>query len=105
MLTRYWQRHTSNASIKKNDAKTPPHFCGIMSIKLLEVSLSCLHFSLLFTEGEVKSPYFFASVVSPDFSNIKLAVNIVVCRQKTVTMKTHSLDNMIAKLCHRTKYT
>ena len=26
MLTRNWQRHTSNASIKKNDAKTPPTF-------------------------------------------------------------------------------
>jgi hypothetical protein len=30
---------------------------------LLEVSLSCLHFSLMVSEGEVKSP-FFASVVS-----------------------------------------
>jgi hypothetical protein len=29
------------------------------------VPLSCLHFSLMFSEGEVKSPYFFASVVSP----------------------------------------
>ena len=34
-------------------------------MKLLEVSLSCLHFSLMFSEGEVKSPYFIASVVNP----------------------------------------
>ena len=30
-----------------------------VSMKLLEVSLSCLHFSLMFSEGEVKSPWFF----------------------------------------------
>ena len=29
-----------------------------VSMKLLEVSLSCLHFSLLSSEGEVKSPCF-----------------------------------------------
>ena len=29
-----------------------------VSMKLLEVSLSCIHFSLMFSEGEVKSPYF-----------------------------------------------
>ena len=40
-----------------NDAKKQ-HFCGNMSMKLLEVSLSCLHFSLMFSEGEVKSPCF-----------------------------------------------
>jgi hypothetical protein len=34
------------------------HFCGNMSMKLLEVSPSCLHFSLMFSEGEVKSPCF-----------------------------------------------
>jgi hypothetical protein len=28
-----------------------------ISMKLLEVSLSCLHFSLMFSEGEVKSLY------------------------------------------------
>ena len=31
-----------------------------------QVSLSCLHFSLMFSEGEVKSPCCFVSVVSPD---------------------------------------
>ena len=36
-----------------------------MSMKLLEVSLSCLHFSLMFSDGEVKS-LLFASVASPD---------------------------------------
>jgi hypothetical protein len=41
-----------------NDAGKKTHFCGIMSVKLLEVSLSCLHFSLMFSEGEVKSSYF-----------------------------------------------
>jgi len=29
-----------------------------VSMKLLEVSLSCIHFSLMFFEGEVKSPCF-----------------------------------------------
>jgi hypothetical protein len=29
-----------------------------VSMKLLEVCLSCLHFSLMLSEGEVKSPYF-----------------------------------------------
>jgi hypothetical protein len=29
-----------------------------VSMMLLEVSLSCLHFSLMFSEGEVKSPCF-----------------------------------------------
>jgi hypothetical protein len=27
-------------------------------MNLLKVSLTCLHFSLMFSEGEVKSPYF-----------------------------------------------
>ena len=36
-----------------------------VSMKLLEASLSCLHFSLMFSEGEVKSPCCFVSVVSP----------------------------------------
>jgi hypothetical protein len=38
-----------------------------VSMKLLEVCLSCLHFSLMLSEGEVKSPYFFASVVNPEW--------------------------------------
>ena len=29
-----------------------------VSMKLLEVSLSCLHLPLMLSEGEVKSPYF-----------------------------------------------
>ena len=35
-----------------------------ISMMLLEVSLSCLHFSLMFSEGESKSPCFLC-VVSP----------------------------------------
>jgi hypothetical protein len=31
-------------------------------MKLLEISLSCFHFSLMFSEGEVKSPWFFWQV-------------------------------------------
>ena len=40
----------------KNDAKKPTFLRKHVSMKLLEVSLSCL--SLMFSEGEVKSPYF-----------------------------------------------
>jgi hypothetical protein len=38
----------------------PPHtfLQNHVSMKLVEVSLSCLHFSLMFSEGEIKSPYF-----------------------------------------------
>ena len=43
---------------KKNDAKKTHILRNHVSMKLLEVSLSCLHFSLMFSEGEVKSPYF-----------------------------------------------
>jgi hypothetical protein len=36
----------------------PPTFLwNHVSMKLLEVSLSCLHFSRMFSEGEVKSPF------------------------------------------------
>jgi len=45
---------------------------------LLEVSLSCLHFSLMVSEGEVKSPYFFASVVSP--GNVNYFACVYFCR-------------------------
>ena len=38
--------------------KVKKHFYENMSMTLLEVSLSCLHFSLMVYEGEVKSPYF-----------------------------------------------
>ena len=38
-----------------NDAKKQIIFAEHVSMKLLEVSLSCLHFSLMFYEGEVKS--------------------------------------------------
>jgi len=47
------------------DAKKQ-HFCRNMSMKLLEVSPSCLHISLMFSEGGQVSLYF-ASVVSPEF--------------------------------------
>jgi hypothetical protein len=42
---------------KKNDVKKKTFLLKHVSMKLLEVSLSCLHFSHLFPEGE-KSPYF-----------------------------------------------
>ena len=48
-----------------NDAGKKTHFCGIMSLKLLEVSLSCLHFSLMFSGGRSQVSLFFASVASP----------------------------------------
>ena len=38
-----------------NDAKKQIIFAEHVSMKLLEVSLSCLHFSLMFYEEEVKS--------------------------------------------------
>jgi ssDNA-specific exonuclease RecJ len=41
-----------------NDVKKNTFLQKHVSIKLLEVSLSCLHFSLMFSEGEVKSPCF-----------------------------------------------
>ena len=44
--------HTSNANLNKNDAKKH------VSMKLLEVSLWCLHFSIMFSEWEVTSLYF-----------------------------------------------
>ena len=49
----------------KKNVKKNPYFCENMSMTLLEVSLSCLHFSFMVSEAEVKSPCFFASVVSP----------------------------------------
>jgi hypothetical protein len=50
-----------------NDAKNQIFWQKHVSMKLLEVSLSCLHFSLIFSNGEVmiKFPYIFASVVGP----------------------------------------
>jgi len=41
-----------------NDAKKQHILQKHVSMKLLEVSPSCLHFSFIFSEGEVKSPYF-----------------------------------------------
>jgi hypothetical protein len=43
-----------------NDAKKQHIFAEtcLYELKLLEVYLSCLHFSLMFSEGEVKSPCF-----------------------------------------------
>ena len=38
--------------------KNPHILWNHISMKLVEVSLSCLHFSLTFSEGEVKSPCF-----------------------------------------------
>ena len=43
---------------KKMMRKKPTLLWNHVSMKLLEVSLSCIHFSLMFSEGEVKSPYF-----------------------------------------------
>ena len=47
-----------NANIKKNNVEKPTFLQKHVSTTLLEVSLSCLHFSLVVSEGEVKSPYF-----------------------------------------------
>ena len=43
---------------KKKKLKNPTFLWKHVSMTLLEVSLSCLHFSLMVYEGEVKSPYF-----------------------------------------------
>ena len=43
---------------KKNVKKTPTILRNHVAMMLLEVSLSCLQFSLMVSEGEVKSPYF-----------------------------------------------
>ena len=47
--------------------KSPFFFLQVGPFLLLEVSLSCLHFSLMLSEREVKSPYFLkcGSVVCP----------------------------------------
>ena len=43
----------------KKKCEKKPYFCENMSLwHYLEVSLSCLHFSLMVSEGEVKSPCF-----------------------------------------------
>jgi GT2 family glycosyltransferase len=43
---------------KKKSGKNPTFLRKHVSMTLLEVSLSCLHFSLMISEREVKSPYF-----------------------------------------------
>ena len=50
---------------KKKKVKKPTFLQKHVSMMLLEVSLSCLHFSLMVSEGEVKSPYFLQVWVSP----------------------------------------
>ena len=40
------------------NGKTQHIFVETCLHEAVEVSLSCLHFSLMFSEGEVKSPYF-----------------------------------------------
>jgi hypothetical protein len=44
--------------LKMMQKKTPTILRKHVTLKLFEVSLSCLHFSLMFSEGEVKCPYF-----------------------------------------------
>jgi site-specific DNA-adenine methylase len=43
---------------KAKIVKKPTFLRKHVSMTLLEVSPSCLHFSLMFSEGEVESPYF-----------------------------------------------
>ena len=52
------------------------HFCGNMS--LWSCSKSCLHFSLMFSEGEVKSPCFL-QVVSPVLNKICYSCYCQLC--------------------------
>jgi hypothetical protein len=51
-------KDTLQMQIKKKMRRNNTFLQKHVSMKLLEVSLSCLHFSLMFSEGEVKSPYF-----------------------------------------------
>ena len=59
----FWQKHVSMKLLEVSLSCWQKH----VSMKLLEVSLSCIHFSLIFSNGEVmiKFPYIFASVVGP----------------------------------------
>jgi hypothetical protein len=44
-------------------------------MNLLKVSLTCLHFSLMFSEGEVKSPYFLQVLLVAIMATIALFGN------------------------------
>ena len=59
-------------------------------MKLLEVSLPCLQFSHMFSEGEVKSPCFFANVVSSELC-------VFICPETTMSLVTHEFE------IHKTK--
>lgn len=43
---------------KKTFLRNDIYLWKYISLKLVEVSLSCLHFSFMFCEGEIKSSYF-----------------------------------------------
>ena len=51
--------------IIKNNVKKPIFLQKHVCMTPLEVSLSCLHFSLMASEGEVKSPWFFCKYGEP----------------------------------------
>ena len=59
-------------------------------MKLLEVSLSCLHFSLMFSEGEVKSPCFLAHLAKDNVSFCHHLAS-VICRPSSRPLTFHIL--------------
>ena len=64
-----------------------------VSMKLLEVSLSCLHFSLMFSEGEVKSPCFLQV-----WWALEQYVIYIMSRTSYICLKQQSMDRHVSPL-------
>ena len=69
-----------------------------VSMKLLEVSLSCLHFSLMFSVGEIKSPCFCKCAepwIQAQFWSFFLSVHIT----GLVSLVLKTLNNYQLQIC------